>query len=72
VENDDGDYVMRIDSEACIGCGVCVHMCKYSVLEMECKNERGLDRCFCVASREGDCVDCGRCIAECLAGAMST
>jgi NAD-dependent dihydropyrimidine dehydrogenase PreA subunit len=62
---------MKVNIDACIGCGVCVHVCKYSVLELKCKTEMGLNKCFCEASHQEDCTICGRCIEECLAGAIT-
>lgn len=58
-------------SEACIGCGVCVRVCKHSVLRLECKTTMGLRRCFCVVSNQENCTECGRCIEECLVRALT-
>jgi NAD-dependent dihydropyrimidine dehydrogenase PreA subunit len=62
---------MKVNIETCIGCGVCVRVCKYSVFGLECKTEMGLNICYCVASHQEDCTNCGRCIDECLAGAIA-
>ncbi len=48
---------VRIDSEKCIGCGLCVEVCPHNVLRVE--NGKAL-----VGERD-DCMECGACAMNC-------
>ena len=47
----------RIDLDLCVGCGTCVHVCPFNVLEIV--NEKA------IAARLGDCTGYAACAAEC-------
>lgn len=53
---------VKIDKEACIGCGACVDVCPVSSLSME----DGKAVCD-----ESTCIDCGACIGTCPVQAIS-
>jgi ferredoxin len=63
--------VITVEKEACIGCGVCVRVCDRSVLSLDCAAEHNIMICHSTVSDAGECDDCGRCIEECLVGAIS-
>lgn len=52
-----GNLRPRIDLDLCVGCGTCVHVCPFNVLEIV--NEKA------IAARLGDCTGFAACAAEC-------
>lgn len=52
---------IRLDAEACIGCGCCSDVCGQGALGLEQK----------AIVLESRCVDCGQCVALCPVGALS-
>jgi thioredoxin reductase len=52
-----GNLRPQIDLDLCVGCGTCVHVCPFNVLEIV--NEKA------IAARLGDCTGYAACIAEC-------
>ncbi|MGD0299973.1 MAG: NAD(P)-binding domain-containing protein [Bryobacteraceae bacterium] len=52
-----GNLRPRIDLDLCVGCGTCVHVCPFNVLEIV--NEKA------IAARLGDCTGYAACAAEC-------
>ena len=53
---------LRLDRDACIGCGMCLDVCPHGVFEMQDKR---------AAIREADlCMECGACKRNCPAGAI--
>jgi NAD-dependent dihydropyrimidine dehydrogenase PreA subunit len=54
---------LRLDPEACVGCGDCVTVCPREVLEL---------RGGVAAVRDRDaCIECGACALNCAAGALT-
>ena len=53
---------IKIDKEACIGCGACVAVCPVTALAME------NDKAIC---DDATCIDCGACISTCPVQAIS-
>ncbi|UCH71175.1 MAG: 4Fe-4S dicluster domain-containing protein [Candidatus Bathyarchaeota archaeon] len=74
---------VRIDSETCDGCGVCVSVCPASVLELLDRKARALNpqACLgikakqlcseCVETQE-TCTGCVACVRSCPTGAIET
>jgi putative YpdA family bacillithiol system oxidoreductase len=52
-----GNLRPRIDLDLCVGCGTCVHVCPFNVLEVV--NEKA------IAARMEDCTGFAACVAEC-------
>jgi thioredoxin reductase len=52
-----GNLRPQIDLDLCLGCGICVHVCPFNVLEIV--NEKA------IAARLGDCTGYAACAAEC-------
>jgi thioredoxin reductase (NADPH) len=52
-----GNLRPRIDLDLCVGCGTCVHVCPFNVLEII--NEKA------IAARLEDCTGFAACVAEC-------
>jgi len=52
-----GNLRPRIDLDLCVGCGTCVHVCPFNVLEIV--NEKA------IAARLSDCTGFAACAAEC-------
>lgn len=56
------EHIIRVDEEACIGCGMCVKDCPQNNLNMVDKK---------AAVRSQDCMKCGHCLAICPKAAVS-
>ncbi len=54
---------LRLDPEACKGCGMCKEVCPHGVFEAE-------DRKMRIIDRDG-CMECGACAANCPARAIT-
>lgn len=52
----------EINTDECIGCGICVDACPQEVLDI-------VDG-VCAAVNEDSCVGCGACVEECPMGAI--
>ncbi len=52
---------VKIDEDACTGCGICVDVCPVDALELN----------DVVVVDEGDCIECGACVPECPVDALS-
>lgn len=59
----EGVVTIGIDSERCIGCGVCSQVCPHGVLAMEKRKARIVDR--------NGCMECGACANNCPVEALS-
>ena len=57
-----GNLRPRIDLDLCVGCGTCVHVCPFNVLEIV--NEKA------IAARLADCTGYAACVAECPTAAI--
>jgi NAD-dependent dihydropyrimidine dehydrogenase PreA subunit len=55
--------VFTLDSERCIGCGICVDACPLKILALE----GGL----CIMTDPARCLECGTCIRECPQDAIT-
>lgn len=48
---------LKLDADACIGCGACVQVCPHRVFTLQEKKAR-------IADRNG-CMECGACAVNC-------
>jgi NAD-dependent dihydropyrimidine dehydrogenase PreA subunit len=53
---------LKLESEKCIGCGMCVEVCPHAVFKMEQKKAL-------IADRDA-CMECGACARNCIANAL--
>jgi NAD-dependent dihydropyrimidine dehydrogenase PreA subunit len=53
---------LRLDREACTGCGACVEVCPHAVFAVEARKARITDPYLC--------MECGACALNCPAGAI--
>jgi NAD-dependent dihydropyrimidine dehydrogenase PreA subunit len=58
----EGVTTLRLDSEACVGCGVCEIVCPHAVFRMNGKKAE-------IGDLDG-CMECGACAQNCTAGAI--
>ena len=54
---------LKLDSERCTGCGVCITVCPHAVFYLEGKKVKIGDI--------NDCMECGACALNCRYGALS-
>lgn len=54
-------FSVRVDPDACVGCGACVERCQFGALSV------ADGACVVEGAR---CVGCGLCVAECAVGAL--
>ncbi len=59
-----GVSTLRLNEEACVGCGQCLQVCPHRVFA------RGPDRRAMVVDLDG-CMECGACALNCPAQALS-
>lgn len=53
----DGVAILRLDTEACIGCGMCVTVCPHRIFALEDKKARIVDY--------NACMECKACARNC-------
>jgi thioredoxin reductase (NADPH) len=58
-----GNLRPQIDLDLCVGCGTCVHVCPFNVLEIVSEKA--------IAARLGDCTGYSACVAECPTEAIT-
>jgi len=51
---------LKLYSNRCKGCGICVNFCPKKVLEVT-----ELEKVAIVAGKENDCIKCGQCEMRC-------
>jgi NAD-dependent dihydropyrimidine dehydrogenase PreA subunit len=54
---------LKLDSDKCIGCGMCVNVCPHDVFELKDGKAEIKDIDFC--------MECGACVKNCPAKALS-
>jgi ferredoxin len=54
---------LRLDTDACTGCGMCMEVCPHGVMEIDEKRVR-------IRNRDA-CMECGACSRNCPVGAVS-
>lgn len=54
---------LRLDPEACVGCGLCEIVCPHGVVIVADRRARLADR--------GACMECGACARNCPTGALT-
>ena len=59
----DGVSTLRLDRDACVGCGRCMEVCPHRIFGMEGKRASVLDH--------DACIECGACAQNCPARAIS-
>jgi NAD-dependent dihydropyrimidine dehydrogenase PreA subunit len=58
----EGVTTLRLDLDACVGCGVCEIVCPHGVFQMNGKKAE-------ISDLDG-CMECGACAQNCAAGAI--
>ena len=58
-----GVATLRLEQEACIGCGMCLTVCPQEVFAME--NDKKVR-----VSEQDACMECGACMMNCPVGAI--
>lgn len=53
----DGAAILKLNEEACVGCGMCVTVCPHRIFELEGKKARIVDY--------NACMECGACATNC-------
>lgn len=48
---------LRLDSEKCTGCGMCIHVCPHEVFSLDMGKSEIVDR--------DSCMECGACAKNC-------
>ena len=54
---------LKVNRDACTGCGICLEVCPHEVLEIDEKRVR-------ISNRDA-CMECGACSRNCPVGAVS-
>ena len=54
---------LEIDSEQCVGCGVCLEVCPREVLQIKAKKA--------VTVKKDQCIECGACRTNCAFNAIT-
>ena len=57
-----GVTTLLLDTEACVGCGMCESVCPHAVFQMKGKKAE-------IDDRDG-CMECGACAQNCPTGAI--
>jgi ferredoxin len=57
-----GVTTLALDTDACVGCGVCALVCPHGAVRMQ-------DGKAAIADRDG-CMECGACARNCATGAI--
>ena len=53
---------LRLDSERCVGCGMCIEVCPHAVFVLQ-------DQKICIQDQDA-CMECGACANNCPANAL--
>eukprot|EP01106_Pelomyxa_sp_JSP_P013398 TRINITY_DN3984_c0_g1_i15.p1 TRINITY_DN3984_c0_g1~~TRINITY_DN3984_c0_g1_i15.p1 ORF type:complete len:288 (+),score=55.41 TRINITY_DN3984_c0_g1_i15:146-1009(+) len=59
--------LVRVEARLCVGCGECVRVCPFSILELDGGHRPRATR----PDTLRDCMRCGQCVAVCPRGALS-
>ncbi|MCP3890430.1 MAG: 4Fe-4S dicluster domain-containing protein [Desulfobulbaceae bacterium] len=63
------NYTLQIDSESCVGCGLCKKACNVDALELiDMENGKSKKR---MRVEPDNCLGCGACISACPTGSLS-
>jgi NAD-dependent dihydropyrimidine dehydrogenase PreA subunit len=54
---------LKLDTEKCVGCGMCVNVCPHAVFEIHEKKAKIMDL--------NSCMECGACLKNCAFSAIS-
>ncbi|MCK5529148.1 MAG: ferredoxin family protein [Kiritimatiellae bacterium] len=57
-------YILKIDSDKCKGCELCIEFCPKDVLELS-KNLNKKGSKYSVMARPDDCIGCRACVLMC-------
>lgn len=58
----EGVATLRLDADACVGCGMCMRVCPHGVFAVTDRKARVLD--------QDGCMECGACARNCPTGAV--
>ncbi len=56
---------IKLDSEKCTGCGMCLEVCPHNVFALNLNEKRAV-----ITDRDA-CMECGACAGNCAFGALS-
>ena len=54
---------LKLDADACVGCGICTQVCPHGVLVIEDHKAKIVDR--------NGCMECGACTTNCPTAALT-
>lgn len=68
--HDCSNYRIKINSQTCKGCGLCVQRCPMEVLQLEKEGERGDQKKKSALIAPERCLGCGLCVHKCPTGSL--
>lgn len=59
----DGVATLKLNADACVGCGLCTQVCPHGVFAMQAHKARIVDL--------NGCMECGACVNNCPSAALT-